>query len=353
MTVKKKPRVTTKHIAELVGVSPTTVSFVLNGVDGANISAETSARVLQAARELNYVPDTAARSLARGYSNTIAFLLAQPHEQVFQDEYIPKLLTGISEVTRRHGFRIIVELAENEDLSRVYTKLLASKEAAGIIINFNNVTEAEVEQVRSAAEHSPIVSTFNVHPDVYSVEVDKLDGVRQMMRHLLALGHTRIGCISYAPRPISDHANQRVRIVQDMQAEAGFPMDERLLTYGAFDPQTGYEAAQPLLDLDPLPTVIFGLNDLMAIGAIRAIQERGLRIPQDIAVVGFDDIRIANFTSPPLTTMHEPDIDHGRIAAESLFALMRGKIPPVKHVNLQTTLIIRESCGYSVQHKGG
>jgi LacI family transcriptional regulator len=353
MSLKKKPRVTTKQIAEHVGVSPTTVSFVLNGVDRANISAETTARVLQAAREFNYVPDMAARSLARGYGNSIAFLLAQPHEQVFQDEYIPKLLTGISAVTRRHGFRIIVELAENEEISRVYTNLLASKEAAGIIINFNNVTEADAEQVRAVAEHSPIVSTFNVHPDVYSVEVDKLEGVRQMMRHLLALGHTRIGCISYAPRGVSDHASNRVRIVQEMLAEAGHPADERLVTYGAFDPQTGYEAAQLLLDLNPLPSVIFGLNDLMAIGAIRAIQERGLRIPQDIAVVGFDDIRIANFISPPLTTMHEPDIDHGRIAAESLFALMRGETPPVKHVNLLTTLVIRESCGFHMQQKGG
>src|SRR5689334_4820270 len=139
--MKTKPRkATSKLVAELAGVSQTTVSFVLNNVEGANISEETRQRVFQAARELNYVPDVMARSLARGRSHNIALVLAQPHRQVFIDEYIPSIMTGINQVTQQHGFRILVEMVDSERPFDVYANLLQSKEAAGIIVNFNYVS---------------------------------------------------------------------------------------------------------------------------------------------------------------------------------------------------------------------
>lgn len=343
MNRKKARRVTSKQVAEHAGVSQTTVSFVLNNVEDANISEETKARVLKSARELNYIPDVAAQSLARGRSNNIAFVIAKPHAQVFIDEYVPNLLTGMTSVARQNGFRIMVELTERDDVTETCINLLGSNEAAGLIVNFNSPTVADITRLATiTVDNAPIVSLGNVHPDLYSVEVNKLGGVRIMMRHLLSLGHQRIACISYAPLG-NKHGDERVRVVREMLAEAHSP--EPLVGYGAYDPATGYDVMRQLLKASPAPTALFALNDMMAIGAIRAIQECGLRIPEDIAVVGFDDARVAQFITPSLTTMNEPDIDHGRLAAESLMTLIRGETPIQKHIELETRLVVRESCG--------
>jgi DNA-binding LacI/PurR family transcriptional regulator len=346
---KKVRRVTSKQVAEHAGVSQTTVSFVLNNVEDANISEETKARVLRSARELNYIPDVAAQSLARGRSNNIAFVIARPHAQVFIDEYVPNLLTGMTSVARQNGFRIMVELTERDEVTETCINLLGSNEAAGILVNLNSPSITDIPQLAAiTADHLPIVSLGNVHPDVYSVEVNKLGGVRTMLRHLLSLGHQRIACISYAPLG-NKHADERVQVVREVLAKTNCPMDEALIGYGAYDPSTGYEVMRKLLKVSPPPTALFGLNDMMAIGATRAIQEFGLRVPQDIAVVGFDDVRVAQFMTPPLTTMNEPDIDHGRLAAESLMALIRGETPSQRHIQLETRLVVRESCGERLQ----
>jgi DNA-binding LacI/PurR family transcriptional regulator len=348
MTGKKPRRVTSKQVAERAGVSQTTVSFVLNNVEDANISAETKERVFQAARELKYIPDATAQSLARGRSNNIAFVLAQPHPQVFIDEYLPKLLTGITNVARQSGFRIMVEMAENDQLDQVYANLLGGTEVAGVIVNFNGTSETIISQISAAAESNfPIVSTVHLHHTIHSVEVDKLSGVRTMMRHLMSLGHRRIGVISYAPPGTNRHADYRIRVVRKMLKDVGSLLDDDLVGYGSYDPETGYQVMCEMLRVQPLPTAIFALNDIMAFGAIRAINEAGLRVPDDIAVVGFDDVRLAAFTTPPLTTMYEPDVDHGRLSAELLMALIRGETPPQKHITLETQLIVRESCGAS------
>jgi LacI family transcriptional regulator len=347
MKNNSKPRKTTsKQVAELAGVSQTTVSFVLNNVESANISEETRERVLQAARELNYVPDMAARSLARGRSNNIALVLAQPHRQVFIDEYIPNILTGINQVTQQHGLRILVEIADRERDNNIYANLLHSKEAAGVIVNFNYPNKTDIEQVAEcAAQGLPIVSLGDIHPNVYSVEVDKFGGVRKVVKHLVSLGHRRIAAISYAPANTNPHAEGRLRIYRRVLENAGIAYDESLVRYGSFDPDTGYEAMKSLLQASPPPTAVYGMNDVMAFGALRAIHEHGLRVPEDIAVTGFDDIRLAGYTTPPLTTVNEPDIEHGQRAAEVLINLIDGFPPEEKHIKLATRLVVRESCG--------
>jgi DNA-binding LacI/PurR family transcriptional regulator len=347
MKNNNKPRkATSKQVAELAGVSQTTVSFVLNNVERANISKETRERVFQAARDLKYIPDMAARSLARGKSNNIALVLAQPHRQVFIDEYIPNILTGINQVTQQHGLRILVEIARSERPNNIYASLLQSKEAAGVIVNFNYPIADDIQQVADcAAQGLPIVSLGNVHPDVYSVEVDKFGGVRKVVKHLLTLGHRRIAAISYAPIDTNPHAEGRLHIYRRVLETAGIAYDQNLVRYGAYDPDTGYTAMKSLLQSAASPTAVYAMNDVMAFGAIAAIHEYGLRVPEDIAVTGFDDIRLAGYTTPPLTTVNEPDIEHGQRAAEMLIALMNGTPPEEKHIKLATRLVVRASCG--------
>jgi DNA-binding LacI/PurR family transcriptional regulator len=349
--MKNKPRkATSKLVAELAGVSQTTVSFVLNNVEGANISEETRQRVFQAARELNYVPDMTARSLARGMSHNIALVLAQPHRQVFIDEYIPNILIGINQVTQEHGFRILVEIVASDRPFDVYANLIQSKEAAGIIVNFNYVTQEDIEQIAACtAEGLPIVSLADIHKDVYSVSINKLNGVRQAVKHLINLGHRRIGCISYAPEKTNPHAEDRLHIYRRVLEHAGITPDPAWVGYGEYDPETGYQTMKSLLQISPLLTAFYAMNDVMAFGAINALQEAGLRVPEDIAIVGFDDIRLARFATPPLTTIYEPDVEHGHKAAEMLVDLIHGKIPAEKHIKLATRLVVRQSCGAYLQ----
>ncbi|MCK6581161.1 MAG: LacI family transcriptional regulator [Anaerolineae bacterium] len=343
--MNKPRRTTSKQVAERAGVSQTTVSFVLNNVEDANISTETKERVLQAARDLNYVPDRAARSLARGRSNNIALVLSQPHAQIWIDEYIPKILTGISQATEDTDWRILVQF-DRTGTRDVYTDLLQSKEAAGVIVNFSHPSSDDIRQILACTQQGlAIVSLSNIHPDVYSVEVDKFAGVQKVVRHLISQGHHRIACISYAPAKTNPHADRRLRIFRDTLREAGCAYDPKLVRHGAFEPDTGYEAMRSILQESPHPTALYAMNDVMAFGAYQAIYEAGLRIPEDIAVVGFDNIRLANYVAPPLTTINEPDVEQGRRAAEMLLALIDSRQPEEKHVTLETQLVVRRSCG--------
>src|SRR5262245_34677032 len=193
-----KGKVTSKRVAELAGVSQTTVSFVLNNVDSANISEETIQRVWEAARSIGYVHDASARTLARGKSNNIGLVIVQPHEQVFIDECVPQIITGLSKVTRKHGYRILLELVEHGSHPSVYVDLLRGKEVAGMVVSFNTPTDEDIrELVASVAQGFPVVSLHHWHDALPSVMVDKIGGVRCILEHLIALGHRRIACISY------------------------------------------------------------------------------------------------------------------------------------------------------------
>lgn len=349
---RKSPRITSKQVAERAGVSQTTVSFVLNQVENSNISEETRQRVLDAARELDFVPDVRAQALARGRSNNIALILTNPHRQIFVDEYVPTILTGLTEVTRKHGFRILVEFVSSTSNSDAYRNLIQGKEVAGVIVNLNAKMTDDVEQILGyVRDQVPIVTLDAVHPDVCSVMVNKVGGTRTIVQHLVNLGHRRIACITYGPLQDAHPAN-RLRAYRTVLEEAGIAYDENLVRVGAFDPETGYEAMKSLLATERI-TALYAMNDVMAFGAMAAIREAGLRVPEDIAVVGFDDIRLARYSTPPLTTMYEPNVEHGRRAGEMLVDLINGITPSEKHVLLDTRMIIRQSCGAHLHRVDG
>ncbi len=346
----RKSQTTSRQVAELAGVSQTTVSFVLNNVDSANISEDTKQRVLDVAQAIGYVPDVSARTLARGKSTNIGLVLAQAHEQVFIDEFIPNIINGLSKVTRMYGFRILIEMVEDGSDPNTYLNLLRGKEVAGIIVNTNVPSQKDIQDlVQSVNAGFPIVSLHYWHDTIHSVIVDKLEGVRSALAHLLQLGHRRIACITYAPVPAQSHASKRLDVYREVLEEAGIAYDETLVRHGAYDPETGYQAMRSLLELSRLPTALFAMNDIMAFGAMTAIHEAGLRIPQDIAVVGFDDIRLARYSTPALTTVREPDALHGATVGQMLIDLINGTPLEQDHVVLKTELKIRDSCGYRLR----
>jgi LacI family transcriptional regulator len=338
-------KVTSKQVAERAGVSQTTVSFVLNNTAGMSISEETRQRVLQACRELNYVPHVAARALARGHSTNIALVLIRPHAQVFSDPYIPNIITGLNQVTQQHGYRILVEQLAEPDIEAI-SSLMRGGEAAGTLISgwYDELVPTVSQLVNKGY---PVV--FMGQPDALEndlpyVAIDHLSAVRTLIQHLIDLGHRRIACITYAP--LADlQVSERLHIYRATLAGVGLPVEDDLLRIGAFDPESGYAAAQSLLDLPTPPDAIYGMNDLMALGAMSAIQERGLRIPDDVAVVGYDDMRFSRFTFPPLTTVKAPEIELGQHAGEMLLRMVQKKKRHPEPISLLPELIVRASCG--------
>lgn len=338
-------RVTARQVAHRAGVSPTTVSFVLNNIRTEKISPATRQRVHQAACDLGFVPRAAARSLVRGRSDTLGLVLFFPHEYIFTDPYAPNLLAGISEVARLHNFRIMVEIIhEPADVGLVNT-MLRSGEVAGLL-QYHGATQDDVHDCLSTLTQAgfPLVSLEQTRTDdLYSVTIDHMAGVRLVLEHLIGLGHRDIACITYAPD--EPHVRQRLVVYRETLSAAAIPLRENLIRHGRYEPATALAAMRSLLQERPRPTAVFGMNDMMAIGAMSAIHEAGLRIPGDIAVAGYDDVRLSRFTGPPLTTARAPEVDLGRRAAAMLLDLINDRQPDEMQVKLQSRLIVRESCG--------
>jgi DNA-binding LacI/PurR family transcriptional regulator len=339
----RKSQVTAQQVARRAGVSQTTVSFVLNNVEAANISRETQERVRRIATEMGYVPDVAARTLARGKSSNIGLVLINPHDQIFTDPYIPNIIRGLDQTTKTHGFRILVEQVYSLDGSDMVESLLRGGEVAGVIIN-GLIWGDEAKLFPLIEDGYPLVTVDLVtSPPLHRVTIDHVGGVRQIVSHLVGLGHRRIACITYGPS--SPHVQIRLEAYRQVLEANGIPYDPDMVRMGAYEPESGYQAMQSLLALDTVPSAVYGMNDIMALGAMAAIHDAGLRVPGDIAVVGYDDMRFAQFTYPPLTTVRAPEIRLGYEAGKMLINLINRVPIEQKQFLLPGELIVRESCG--------
>ncbi len=338
----KRKRVTSRDVARLAGVSRTTVSLVLNNVPNARISPETRRRVLEAARQLNYHPHAAARSLVSRRAMTLGLILCQTPEQVFADPFLPQVLLGINSVAQEHGYRILLETVAHPD-DNGYASLALEKRTDGIILSGPRSDDHALRALHE--EGFPIVLLGQLRDtDIPFVDVDNVQAAHMAVEHLIELGHTRIGIITNGPLHYTASAD-RLEGYRRALAAHGIPVDERLITTGAFREESGREAMERLLDLPEPPTAVFAASDAIALGAMVAIRRRGLRIPDDIALVGFDDIPLAAYVNPPLTTVRLPAYELGREAARLLINIVEVRTPESTRILLETTLVVRESCG--------
>ncbi|MBX3080984.1 MAG: LacI family DNA-binding transcriptional regulator [Anaerolineae bacterium] len=339
-------RVTSKDIAELAGVSRTTVSFVLNNADGMRIPEETRQRVLDAARQLNYYPDAAARSMVSRRTNVIGFVVRQSAEQAFGDLFLPQVLHGLAQSAGKHGYRTLFEPIPPERHNDAYTQLFRERHVDGIVLSGPRVDDEDLLRVHS--EGAPIVLLGQLpQTGIASVDVDNIGGAALATKHLISLGHTRIALITNAPLVYTASAD-RMAGYQRALTEAGLPFDPALVKEGDFSPHGGFTAMHALLALEPRPTAVFVASDTVALGALQAIRQQGLSVPSDIALVGFDDIPLVGFVDPPLTTIRLPAYELGWKAAEKLIRGIGGdKASLVTNVILETELLIRGSCGAS------
>jgi LacI family transcriptional regulator len=322
-------------VAARVGVSSSTVSRVLNGRPG--ISEETRSRVLEAAKELGYYPTMAGRGLALGRTENLGFL-AHQRQALDTGSFYGEVLAGVDKEARAHSFHVIF----SADVSKKLPTMVKEQRVDGLILAGCDIPGSLIVALK--AQGVPLVLADNHFDKVDSVVTDNVGGAREAVAHLIGLGHERIGFVcewfgdlSFAERfegyklALKEHG---LPYYEDLAAE-GLPRKEG----------SGYVAMMKLLESN-IPSAVFVANDLTAAEAIRAIKERGLKIPEDIAIVGFDDDgAIALHTEPPLTTMRVFRERMGIMAARRLLELIEDPDQPSIHTKLSTQLIIRGSCG--------
>jgi DNA-binding LacI/PurR family transcriptional regulator len=336
-------RFTSRDVAARAGVSRTTVSFVLNDVPDVNISQETRQRVLQAAQELGYVPDAAARSLASRRTHTLGLVLVRNQSHLAADAFLPQVIHGLAETTRQAGFHLLLEPVEDIGHPDAYIHLVRAKHIDGIVLSG---PRSDDEQLTELVDEGFPVVLLGQLPGTSAcfVDVDNRSAAREAVDHLIRLGHQRIGCITNAPPEYTGGAD-RLAGYRDAIQSAGLPYTERLVRFGDFVAESGYQAAYSLLQEVPAPTALFVASDVVAFGAMAAARECGFTIPGDVALVGFDDIPLARYVDPPLSTVRLPAAELGRQAGQTIVNLIQDGEGAMRHTILETELVVRASCG--------
>jgi LacI family transcriptional regulator len=335
--------VTSQDVADLAGVSRTTVSFVLNDVPNIKISQATRQRVLDAASELGYVPDAAAQALVSRRAKIIGLIFTRRPHQVASDAFITQVLEGLVESIHQHDMRLLIDIVEPEHQKEAYLNMIRSKRIDGILLSGPRLDDEALQPL--AEEGFPAVLIGQLPGEKFcSVDIDNFAAAIQAVSHLIGLGHTRIACITNAPISYTAAAD-RLRGYKQALEEAGIPFDPNLVRYGNFDIESGYNQMCDLLDKGIPFHAAFVASDTVALGAKAALREHGLQIPRDVALVGFDDLPFAQYVDPPMTTVHLPITDLARQASETLIQLLDKEKPDCKGVLLDTHLVVRKSCG--------
>jgi DNA-binding LacI/PurR family transcriptional regulator len=331
----KRPRPTIYDVARLAGVSTATVSRALN--DTGKIAPGTRAAIDAAVQQLGYEPNTVARSLVTKSTQTIALLLPD-----IANPFYAALVSGIQQRLLASGHTMLLCTTESDpDREEQYLTLLRAKQVDGVLVDGLVLPPDRI--ARFVQDGLPIVC---LDRDVDSksvplVQVDNRLGARMATAHLFGLGHTRIAHVAGAlDLRISE---ERIQGYRDAFAAEGVQPDPKLLTVGSFTEEGGYEAARALMDLGGEFTAVFAANDLSAIGVMSALAASGWHIPEDVSVIGFDDVRLASYTTPPLTTIRQPALEIARRATQILLDLSAGRrVRQMRHL-LEPEVVVRGS----------
>jgi len=317
-------------------VSTATVSHVIN--ETRFVSDELKARVCQVMRELNYRPDAIARSLRRGKTQNIGMIVPD-----ISYPFLAEVARGVEDAGFELGYNVILcDSDGNLEMEANYIGLLQEKKVDGIVFVAAGESSSHVQALIEQGVPVVVVDRELPGVEVDTVMADNVGSGYQATEHLVGLGHRRIGCIA-GPQMLGI-SNKRVEGYRRALEQHGIPLREELIARGDFRCRGGYEAMRELLALDEPFTAVFACNDLMAVGAICATSKKKLRMPQDIAIIGCDDIALASFTNPSLTTVAQPKHEMGAAAVEMLVERIRDKSRPPARRFLPTELVLRDSC---------
>lgn len=327
-----------KDVARLAGVSISTVSHVINQTRF--VSDDLAQRVLAAMNELNYQPNEVARSLRTKRTHIVALVIPD-----ITNPYFPEIARGVQDVAEENKCVVIV-CNTDRDLKRErsFLNTLRQQRVDGIILNPSNVTLFDLQELQRAQIPVVLIGSQIDHPDFDVVMVDNLQGGVDAVKYLYDLGHQRVAFIG-GPRA-SSSGGQRLQGYLRALNECSLPLQQALITEGPFTHEGGYQCMQQILNQDPRPSAVFAASDVMAIGALMAIQDSGLQIPQDVSLVGFDDIDQVSITTPKLTTIAQPQYQTGEVAGRLLFNQIGGA-PHLQRqkIVLEHRLVVRASTG--------
>ena len=335
MAREARARPTIYDVARAAGVSTATVSRALNGT--AQIAPATRSAIEHAVAELGYRPNAIARSLVTKSTQTIALMLPD-----ITNPFYASLVRGIQQVALTRGYTMLLCTTEGDpSREEQYLNLLRGSQVAGALVDGLVLPPERIARI--VEDGFPIVCLDRDinSPLVPVVQVDNRLGAQLATGHLLELGHTVIAHVAGAPDlRISE---EREAGYTETLAAAGVDVDDRLVAVGGFTEEGGYDATRALLAGMPGLSAIFAANDLSALGAINAIAATGRRVPDDVSVVGFDDLRLSTFMSPPLTTIHQPAHEIATRATEILIDLTRGRTVRKLRYVFEPKLVVRAS----------
>jgi LacI family repressor for deo operon, udp, cdd, tsx, nupC, and nupG len=333
----KSRTMTLRDVAGLAGVSTATVSRALEKPD--TVAEATRARIMEAVAACGYTPNIMARNLRKMETRLVTILIADVTNPFFNE-----IVRGIERVARENGYSVLLADSENDPgQENAYGGLLAAKRTDGMILLNGRMPAGLLPAGGEASADAPVVVACEYLPnlDLPTIQIDNIDAAKRATEHLLSLGHRRVGFIT---GPLWNVLSRdRLSGYRDAVLDAGLGFDDALVVPGNFSIRSGIEATERLLALSSRPTAIFASNDEMAIGAIRAARDGGLRIPADLSIMGFDDIRFAAYVDPPLSTIRQPGQEIGRRAMEMLVRIMAGKPLEERRILLPTELVVRGS----------
>lgn len=333
---------TIKDLAKAAGVSITTVSRALNGYS--DVSEKTRNRIKKLAEDLSYRPNAQAQSLVLKKTNTIGVILSDMNRSSAKDAFAFEVLCGINDKASELNYDIILfSTNPNKQLKKSYSDLCMERNVDGAILQGLKVNDPYLKEVIGQPHFPCVLIDIPVAGErVGHVTTDNVNGACEAVQHLIRLGHRQIAMIN----GYDEAAVSRDRLTGYIVAlqQAGITYDPSLVADGRFSEEGGEEAMEKLLGEHPGITAVFCSSDLMALGAMKALEKAGNAIPGSISIVGYDDISIASYCTPKLTTIRQDKYDLGYQAAQMLIDMLEGR--QVKHkVVLPTELIVRDSTG--------
>ncbi len=331
---------TLEDVAKLVGVSRSTVSRVVNG--SPNVSSEVRQRVLKVIQTTGFQPNAAARSLASQRSRMIGLVLPRSVSSFFTDPFFPQLTQGIAFGCNNNDLTLSLFLVGNkEDEEKIYPRISRRGLLDGILVQAGQPDDKLISQLFKSNLPTVMIGRPFDPAGINYIDVDNINSASKATLHLINLGYTRIATITGSRgSTVTDDRLQGYKIALQNN---GIAVDEKLIVEGDFTEPSGYTAMKQLLDVKP--DAVFAGSDVMAAGAIRAAQEVGIRVPEDMGVIGFDDVPLSSFTAVQLTTVRQPILRLGIKAVELLIDIIENGITPARRIILDTELVIRESCG--------
>ncbi len=327
--------VSIKDVAKAAGLSVATVSRALNGQSA--VSDDARAKVLSAAESLGYRPNIVARSLRTDRTRTIGLVISD-----VLNPYFTELARSVEEEARALGYSVIIGNAdERAELEAHHVRTLLERRIDGLLVS--PADDHSPLTLDVADGPTPVVFVDRWIPGCATpvVRADGHDAIRDLVAHLYALGHRRLAII--AGPATTTTGRERVEAFRAALSEFGLLLPESHIGRGDFQAKSGRLATEHFLDLPKRPDVVFATDNLMALGALDAIRERGLRVPDDIGLAAFDDIPWFPHTAPPITTISQPTTELGRVAVRALADLISGK--PARSTVLPAHLVVRRSCG--------